>query len=225
DPELSLGDQGVADGAMLFLRDVTIAPVAPDVDDFAGHVAAMVDVQRGRWSAAMPAALFAWIGAGALAAGGLVVLVTGDASSRATAGVMAAVIGGVAALVVVRVLARHDLAEVLMLCSLPSWAAAGAGVAGLAGADAPTALAFGRAAVAGGGVATAAPAGEVALARADGVIEATAVTAVVVGIAAMFGAGLVQAAAVLVVVELVVLAAMPVLAARVVVGERLPLGR
>src|SRR4029077_8101853 len=58
-----------------------------------------------------------------------------------------------------------------------------------------------------------------------GVIEATAVTAVVVGIAAAFGAGLVQAAAVLVVVELLVLATMPVLPSRLLVAQRLPQGR
>lgn len=225
DPELSLGDQGVADGTMLFLRDVTIAPVAPDVDDFAGHVAAAVDVQKGRWSAAMPAALVSWIAASALAAGGLVVLIAGDASSRATAGVLGAVIGGLAAVTVARVLGRRDLAEVLMLGSLPSWAAAGAGIVGLFVVDTPMTVGWGLAFVAAGGLIAGNVAGDAALAPADGVVEATVVPAFVVVIADVFGAGLAQAAAALVVVELVMLATTPPVTSRLLASLDLARGR
>jgi hypothetical protein len=225
DPELSLADQGVADGAMLFLRDVTTAPAAPAMDDYAGRVALVVDAQRDRWSPAVVPAVLAWIAAASLAAAGSVVLVAGDAGGRVTAGALGGVIGGLAALALVRVLRRHDLAEVVMLSSLPSWAAAGAGVAGLVTADGPTAVAVALAFATAGALVTAAVEGEAVVPLADGVVEASAPPALVVGIAAALGAKFLQAAAVLVVVELVMLATMPVVTSRLLMSQRVAQGR
>ena len=225
DAELSLTDQGVADGTMLFLRDVTTIPAAPVIDDFAGRVAAMVDAQKGRWSAAMVPDLLAWIAAGSLAAGGLAVLAAGDATGRATAGVLGAVISGLSAFALVRVGRRRVAAAVVMLGSLPAWVAAGAGIAGLAGAGTPMTVAFGLAGAAIGALATLAIVGGVAIVPVNAVFDATSVPAVVIGITAGFGGGLVQAAALLVVLELAIVAMMPWQAARMVRAQRLNEGR
>jgi hypothetical protein len=225
DGEVSLADQGVGDGTMLFLRDVTSAPAAPAIDDFAGRVAAMVDAQKGRWSAAMVPDLIAWIAAGCFAAGGLAVLAGGDASGRATAGILGVVASGLAAFALVRVARRPAAAAAVMLGALPAWVAAGAGIAGLAGANFPTAAAAGLAGAAIGALAILAIVGGVAMAPVNAVFDATSVPAVVIGITAGFGGGLLQAAALLVVLELALLAMMPWQAARMVRAERLNEGR
>ena len=214
DPELSLADQGVADGAMLFLRDVTSAPPAPAIDDFAGQVAVIVDAQRGRWQAATTPVLLAWIAAGSLAIAGLVVLAAGDASGRAVGGVFGAAVSGLAAFVLVRVAGRPALAVIVGFAGLPLWIAAGAGIAGLLGAGPPTAAGFGLAGATIGSLATFAIAGDRAFTAMNGVAEATALPAIVLVVAAAAGGGSLDAAAVLVVVELAMLATLPLAAAR-----------
>src|ERR1700687_6119242 len=70
DPEYGLVDQGVSDGTMLFLRDLTTPEPEPAIDDYAERVAISVDAQGGRWTNSAAEALVVY-GAGAclLAAG------------------------------------------------------------------------------------------------------------------------------------------------------------
>src|SRR5919199_1721647 len=73
DGELGLGAQGVVDGALLFLRDLSRPAAPPVVDDYAEAVALAVDVRGGRWSPAaredvLLAAALAWLAFGAAAA-------------------------------------------------------------------------------------------------------------------------------------------------------------
>ena len=206
DPELSLAEQGVGEGTMLFLRDRSSAPPAPSIDDFAGRVAIAVDAQRGRWTGATMPAVFAWVAGVSLAAAGFTVLAAGDAGMQTWAGISGAVISAVMAVAQLRMARRPVLAAVVALAGLPAWSAAGAGIAGLAGAS-PTGIlgaALGGAAV--GALVAIAEAGEIAFAAAEGILAATGIPAVVLGATAAFGGGLVQAAAVVAVVELIALA-------------------
>ncbi|HEY4864108.1 MAG TPA: EsaB/YukD family protein, partial [Candidatus Dormibacteraeota bacterium] len=50
DGERGLAEQGVADGSMLFLRDLTSPPPAPAVEDYAEAVALAVEARAGRWT-------------------------------------------------------------------------------------------------------------------------------------------------------------------------------
>lgn len=208
DPELSLADQGVADGTMLFLRDVTGAPPAPAIDDFVGRVAAIVDAQPGRWGAQTPAALLAWVAAGSLAAAGLSLLAIGDAPSRAVAGIAGLLVASAAAFLVARVAGRPFLGEVLMFSGLPAWVGAGVGVAGLAGATPTLQAASGLAAASIGAVAAFVVLPERAFVAMTFVVEATAIPAVAIGVTGALGGGPVQAAGLLVVVEVLFRTAM-----------------
>lgn len=206
DPELSLAEQGVGEGTMLFLRDRSTAPPAPLIDDFAGRVAIAVDAQSGRWTGAMTPVVFAWIAAGSLAAAGLAALVAGDAAARTWTGVSGAVLAALLGFAQLRVSRRPVLATVVALSGLPAWLAAGAGIAGLAGASATGIVAAGLGAAAIGSLVTIAAVGEVASAPAEGILAATGVPALVIGATAAFGDNLVQAAAPLAAVELIALA-------------------
>lgn len=86
DLERSLADQGVEDGSMLFLHDLTSAPQAPLIEDYAEQVAVAVDAQPGRWEGDMAVALLVGAGAATAVAAGLLELVAGDARSRAVLG-------------------------------------------------------------------------------------------------------------------------------------------
>src|SRR5207244_12187090 len=73
DPERSLGEQSIPDGAMLFLRDTSAPPPEPVIEDVVEAVAIVVEVRRGRWSAdaarvLWPAAATACLAAAARAA-------------------------------------------------------------------------------------------------------------------------------------------------------------
>jgi type VII secretion integral membrane protein EccD len=216
DPERSLAEQGVAEGTMLFLRDLTSAPAAPALDDFAGRVATVVEAQGGRWNATMPAALLAWVAAGSLALAGLTLLVIGDASARATAGVLGAVVSGLAAFALVRLARRRGLATVVMFSGLAAWAAAGAGLAGLAGAHVAAVVALGLAGAAIGVLVAIAIVGDDAFTWAVGVLAATGPAAIVAGGTAVFGGGVLSTAAVLAVVDVVALALLPAVTVRLI---------
>ena len=128
DEERGLEDQGVLDGAMLFLRDATAPPPPPVVEDIVESVAIAVEVRSGRWSAeaargVLLGAAAAWaVGAAAAAA------TAGPPDQRAAwavAGAAGLVLSACAARLARRVLA----AAVLALAALPCWAVAGAAVA------------------------------------------------------------------------------------------------
>lgn len=125
DDERGLEDQGVLDGAMLFLRDATAPPPPPVVEDIVESVAIAVEVRPGRWSAetahgVLLGAAAAWgLGVAAAAAA------AGPADQRAgwaTAGAVGLVLSACAA----RLAGRALAAAVLALAALPCWAVAGA---------------------------------------------------------------------------------------------------
>jgi type VII secretion integral membrane protein EccD len=214
DPELTLADQGVDEGTMLFLRDLTTPAEPPTVDDFAERVALAVDAQRGRWTGATVPVVLASVAGASLAAAGAVEVLAGDRSSRSLVGAAGAAMAVAAALALARVLRRMVLAEVVLLCSLPLWAAAGAGIAGLAGAGATVMLAAGLAGLVVGSIAGIATVRNVALVASAAVISVAALPALVIGVAAAFDAGLLTAAAVLVPLELAALALLAPLTVR-----------
>ena len=215
DPELTLIDQGVEEGTMLFLRDLTTPDEPPAIDDFAQRVALAVDAQHGRWRGATVPALLSSVAGATLAAAGLVELLAGDRTSRALVGAVGAGVAVAAGLALARVLRRLVLAEVVVLCSLPLWAAAGMGIAGLAGAGPTVVLAAGLAGLVAGSIAVVAIVGNLGLTFSAGVISAAGLPALVIGGAAAFDAGLPAAAAVLVPLELGALALLPPLSVRV----------
>mgnify|MGYP002399894425 CR=1 FL=1 len=206
DPELSLSDQGVADGTMLFLRDLAIAPPPPVVQDFAQRVAVAVDAQRGRWRGSSAPALLVWAGGACLAVAGLIDLGPGTPGWRAEVGAAGAAISVLAALTFVTALRRRGLAAVVAFSGLPAWAATGAALATLAGAGPTVVLAAWLGAAAIGALAAIAIAGDAAFAPAEAVVAGAGIPAVVIAICATFSAGLVAAAAVLCPVELLALA-------------------
>lgn len=201
DPERSLGDQGVTSGTMLFLRDST-RPVAPaEIDDFSDQVAIAVDAQGGRWSLVTAELLLAWIAGACLFAAGLIALF-GDRGVRTVVGLSGAALATVAVTVVARVLQRKDFGGLIALAALPLWAAAGAGVAGFAGADATGIVAAALAAVSAGAGVAIVLAGGMAVLPAAGVIAGTLAPALITGGCAIFGARMYAAAALLVPVTL-----------------------
>jgi len=206
DPELSLAEQDVVEGTMLFLRDRSSVPPAPLLDDFAGRVAVAVDAQRGRWTGAMAPSVLAWLGGAGLAAAGFAVLATGDARAQTWVGVSGSVLSAAVAFMQRRAARRPAPAAVVAFAGLPAWAAVGAGIAGLAGAGVTGILAAGVAGAAIGSLVAIAVVGEVAFAPAEGFLAAAGVPAVVIGATAWVGGSLVQAAALVAVTELVVLA-------------------
>lgn len=52
EPDDSVGDQGVLDGEVLYLRRLAEVPPQPAIDDFADAVADVVEVDPGRWNGA-----------------------------------------------------------------------------------------------------------------------------------------------------------------------------
>ncbi|HKC83599.1 MAG TPA: EsaB/YukD family protein, partial [bacterium] len=145
DLELTLAEQDVVEGTMLFLRDRSSVPPPPLLDDFAGRVAVAVDAQRGRWTGAMAPAVLAWLGGAGLAAAGFAVLATGDARAQTWIGVSGSVLSAAFAFMQRRAARRPVPAVAVAFAGLPAWAAVGAGIAGLAGASATGILAAGMA--------------------------------------------------------------------------------
>lgn len=214
DPELSLADQGIEEGTMLFLHDRTAAPPAPVIEDFAEQVAVAVDAQPGRWSARMVPALLVAAGATTAVGAGVLELVAGDPRARAVFGGIGVIVITAGALAVVGALGQRRLAAVLLFSGLPLWAAAGAGVAGLGHAVALATLAAVLGAIAFGALVAVVIAGDVAMSVAAGVVAATLVPALVGAGAAVLGASLQTAAALVIPIELGALALTPPITVR-----------
>lgn len=214
DSELALGDQDVADGAMLFLRDVTTPTPPPVVDDYAERVATAVDAQTGRWSSRGAQTLLVAAAGATLFAGGSIILLAGDRGVAMVAGLVGAVVATLAGLGMARVLSLRALAGAIMLAGLPLWAAAGAGIAGEAAAPSTVMLAAALATVAAGSVVAVLVAGDAVIAPAAGVIAASVLPALVVGVVVGLGGDLVASAALLGPLGLGALALAPRLAAR-----------
>jgi type VII secretion integral membrane protein EccD len=197
DPELALSAQGVASGTMLFLRDITRRDPPPAIDDYAAGVAITIDAQGGRWTKAAAPAMLAGIAAACLAVSGLVLLLAGDHEMRAMFGLVGAAISSVAGLAISQRLNRRTFGGLIALSALPLWAAAGAGLAGLAVAGATATLAAALGSVGVGAAIAILVAGEVVLVPSAGIIAVTLVPALVLGGCAVVGAGPVAAAALL----------------------------
>jgi type VII secretion integral membrane protein EccD len=197
DPERALSEQRVTSGTMLFLRDITQEDPPPAADDYAAAVAVVVDAQGGHWTAAAAPPALAWSAAACWVAAGLVLLLAGDGQTRAIFGLAGAAIAVVTGLVIAQRLGRSAAGGLIALSAIPLWAAAGAGLAGLADSGATAILA---AALGSGGVGAAVAilvAGETVLVPAVGIITVTLVPALVLGVCALVGAGPVAAAALL----------------------------
>ncbi len=213
DVERSLADQGVTSGMMLFLRD-SARPVAPaEIDDFSEQVAIAVDAQGGRWSLVTAELLLAYFAGACLFAAGLIALL-GDRGVRTVVGLSGAALATVAVTVAARVVRRKDIGGLIALAALPLWAAAGAGVAGFAGADPTGIVAAALGAVSAGAVVAIVLAGGMAVVPAAGVIAGTLAPALITGGCAIFGAKIYAAAALLVPVTLVGFALAPSAAVR-----------
>jgi type VII secretion integral membrane protein EccD len=197
DPELSLSEQAVTAGTMLFLRDITTADPPPAIDDYAAGVAIIVDAQGGRWTRAAAPSLLAGGAAVCLAAAGLVLLASGDREVRALFGLAGAVIAAVAGLVISRQLGRRASGGLVALAALPLWAAAGVGLAGLANTGATVIMAAGLGSIGVGATIAILVSGDVVIVPAAGIIAATLIPALVLGGCAVLGAGPVPAAALL----------------------------
>ena len=214
DPELALSEQGVVQGTMLFLRDITSQDPPPAIDDYATGVAVIVDAQGGRWTRTATPELLAGTAAACLAAAGLVLLVSGDGESRAMFGLLGATIAAAASLAMSRRLGRRASGGLVALSAMPLWAAAGAGVAGWSGADATVILAAAVGSIGVGAAIAIVVAGDVVLVPSVGIIAATLLPALVLGGCAVVGAGLVSAAALLCPIAVGSLALPPRLAVR-----------
>jgi type VII secretion integral membrane protein EccD len=197
DPELSLSEQAVTAGTMLFLRDITTADPPPAIDDYAAGVAIIVDAQGGRWTRAAAPSLLAGGAAVCLAAAGLVLLASGDREVRALFGLAGAVIAAVAGLVISRQLGRRASGGLVALAALPLWAAAGVGLAGIANTGATAIMAAGLGSIGVGATIAILVSGDVVIVPAAGIIAATLIPALVLGGCAVLGAGPVPAAALL----------------------------
>jgi type VII secretion integral membrane protein EccD len=196
-PELKLSEQGVVEGTMLFLRDITRLDPPPAVDDYAAGVAITVDAQAGRWTRAAVPELLAVSAAVCLALAGLVLLLAGDREVRATFGLVGAAIAAVGGLAMARRLGRPVSGALIALSAVTLWAAAGAGLAGLAEASPTAALAAALGSIGVGAAIAILVAGDVVLVPSVGIIAATLLPALVLGGCALVGAGPIAAAALL----------------------------
>ncbi len=131
--ERSLAEQGVLEGAMLFLRELAEPPSPPVVEDLPGSVAIAVEARPGRWTPEarrhlLLGAAVAWaLGAAAAALAGPNQVLWAGATIVAQA--MAAALAR----------SRGELlaAAALALAAVPSWAVAGAALATLGGLHPP----------------------------------------------------------------------------------------
>lgn len=206
DLELSLSQQEVDEGAMVFLLDRTAAPPEPLIEDFAEQVAVAVDSQPGRWEARMVPALLVGAGGAAAAGAGLLELVAGDARTSAVLGGIGVLVVTSAALAVVGVLQRRQLGALLLFAALPLWAAAGTGIAALGHASTLATLSAALGAISLGALVAIVIAGDEAISVATGILAAALVPALVCAGAAILGGALQAAAAVVIPIELGALA-------------------
>ena len=197
DPERSLADQGIASGTMLFLRDATEAPPPLAIDDFAQQVAISVDAETGQWTSSMFRWLLAAAGAACLFAAGALVLLAADRGGRTVAGVVGAALSSLAGVALVRLAGRRDFAGLITFAAVPLWAAAGAGLAMVAGAAATGILGSALAATCVAAAVALLIVGNSVLPISVGVVAAALPPAVVLGAAYLFGAGFPAAAAIL----------------------------
>ena len=215
DPERSFAGQGVTSGTMLFLRDSAKPVALAETDDFSERLAIAVDAQEGRWSLSTAERLLAYSAGACLLVAGLVALFGGDRGMRTLVGLTGAALATVAVAVIARVLRRKD-SGLIALAALPLWGAAGAGIAGFAGADPTGIVAAVLGAVSAGAVVAIVVAGGTAVAPAAGVIAATLAPALIAGGCDIFGAKIYAAAALLVPVNLAGIALAPSAAVRLV---------
>jgi type VII secretion integral membrane protein EccD len=197
DPELALAEQRVVQGTMLFLRDVTSVEPPPAMDDYAEAVAIAVHAQGGRWTRTAAPAMLAWAAASCWGVAGIVLLVAGDREARAIFGLAGALIAAASGLVISRRLGRRAIGGVIALSAIPLWAAAGAGLAGLANAGTTVVLAAALGSTGIGAAIAILVAGDSVLVPSVGLVTITLVPAGVLGVSAVLGAGLLSAAAVL----------------------------
>jgi ESX secretion system protein EccD len=196
-PELALAEQGVVDGTMLFMRDITTLAPPPAIDDYAAGVAITVDAQSGRWTRAAVPELLSGSAAACLAVAGLVLLAAGDREVRAAFGLAGAAIAAVIGLAMSRRLGRRTSGGLIAVAAVPLWAAAGAGLAGLADVGGTAALAAALGSMGIGATIAILAAGDVVLVPSVGIIAATLLPALVLGACALVGAGPASAAALL----------------------------
>jgi type VII secretion integral membrane protein EccD len=197
DPERPLSEQGVVQGTMLFLRDATRQDPPPAIDDYAVELAIAVDAQGGRWTAAAAPPMLAWAAAACSAAAGVALLLAGDPGSQALIGVAGALIAAAAGWVISQRFLRRSTGGLIAMSAIPLWAAAGAGLAGLAGASSTSILAASLGSSGIGAAIAIVVAGEIVLLPAAGIITITLLPALVLGVCALVGAGPVPAAALL----------------------------
>ncbi len=135
DEERGLAEQGVLEGAMLFLRELAEPPPPPVVEDLPESVAIAVEVRPGRWTPEVGRRLL--LGTSAVWAAGASAAVLVDPNRLLWAAI------AVAALTAAAVLARSRgqplVAAVLALAAVPSWAVGGAALAASAGLHLPLA--------------------------------------------------------------------------------------
>ncbi len=164
---------------MLFLRDITRLDAPPAVDDYATEVAITVDAQTGRWTRGAVPELLADSAAVCLALAGLVLLLAGDREVRATFGLVGAAIAAGSGLAMARRLGRHVSGGLIALSAVTLWAAAGAGLAGLADSSPTAALAAALGSIGVGAAIAILVAGDAVLVPSVGIIAATLLPALV----------------------------------------------
>jgi type VII secretion integral membrane protein EccD len=133
DAEQGLAEQGVADGSLLFLRDLASPVQPPAIDDYAEAVALAVEARAGRWTATvrqwtLVAAAVASAVLAAAAALGVQDLRVRAATSFLAAGLLLA-----SGLLSARRLGQRTTGVLLALGALPLWAVGGAALTQLLG--------------------------------------------------------------------------------------------
>ena len=221
-PDRSLAEQGIRDGALLMLRDASEAPPPPVVEDLVEMVATVLDERRDRWTGESARQLARVLSGVWVVAAGLSLLIEREFSRRALlAALMIVLVTGAAA--AVRTLKQPVLATVLVVASLPAFAVAGESLTAVAlGVEGPGAVAIGvalGAAVGGLTGLVVAPASRV---------PSLAITVLAVPLAGMLvvgrwlGADLVREAAVLAIVWLLMADLSPRIALRLSGLKELP---
>lgn len=214
DLERGLAEQGVAEGTMLFLRDLTSLPLPPAIDDYAERLGVAVDAQPGRWTRYTARTLIAGGAGVCLVGAGASLVVFGDRGERATAGIVGVALVSLIGLALNRGVGGRSFGALLALAALPLWAAAGIGLGGVVGADATGMVAAGLGSVSLGAAFAVMVAGDRVIPASLAVIAATAVPALVLGGCSLAGVGLQVGAALICPLQLGGLALVAPLAAR-----------
>jgi type VII secretion integral membrane protein EccD len=126
DGERGLAEQGVAEGTMLFLRDLTSPAPAPAVDDYAEAVALAVETRVGRWTPSVRQGLLVAAAAGWALPGAALAWGVTDLTARAATSFGAAVLLLAAGVVLGRRLRQPLPGAITALSGLPFWAVGGA---------------------------------------------------------------------------------------------------